>query len=222
MSVIPANASRGLGQSKLPPVLPVPRPGQGAYLAGGGDSISNAYPWADDSKSFQRFAADYLGGKTYAAQGHDGQRTDQILSTYAADVIALHASIVTVEGGVNNVFQNTSVNTIVPDLQAMVSAAITDGSLVCYIPILPWTNGTNAQNQTIDGINATMIAWMQAAHPTHIVADARALVGQFRPGGDANNHWDIQPRYSYDGIHYPVAGYQALGEFFAQRILGIV
>jgi lysophospholipase L1-like esterase len=207
-----------------PDTLPSARSGQTAYIGGGGTSISMGYYDGADhtATSYQRYAGDYIG-KSWAAVGHSGYRTDQILgasnSLYNSEVISAKFTYTIIEGGVNDVAQGVAQATIIANLKTMIDLVAADGGIAVYLPILPWSNGTNTQNGVVDAINAEVISYMQSTYPAHIVADARATVGKFRSGGTVGNLWDIKAEYNNDGVHFNVAGYQAIGNYIGAAIM---
>lgn len=212
----PTNLTKTASSTAAKKPLPDFRPGQIAYIGGGGDSISVGHTTSIQN-SYQKYAAAAMHRSWFAA-GHPGWRTDQILALYDTDVIAKHANYVIVEGGVNDIQQTIAQATIENNLKAMIAKAAADGSTVVFLPIMPWTNGNATQWSKIDSINTNMKSFMSTWYPKHIVCDLGPVIGQFRSGGATGNYWDLQTAYQSDGLHLSIAGNQAVGNFIATTI----
>lgn len=216
------NMSSSGGAVTVPGSLPAARAGQDAYLVSYGDSISiGASRGVNDS--YGKYTGEGIG-RSWLSTGHGGQTTSTLLSTYSTDVLAHKPNIVLLEGGVNDIAYagatpSSVVATVVANHQSMVNQAVADGAWVVFIPILPWANGNADQNTAIDDINAQLIAWMQATHPTHLIADMRALVGEPRDWGPPGNLWTIKTKYYDDGTHFNSLADQDMGAFMANLIL---
>lgn len=207
----------GIPKNALPPK----RPGQTYYYVGGGDSLSAAYPHMPiRDKSFQRYAAIRMGGVTFLAAGSAGMTTTQMKGAYNQIVLQYKPSIVTVEGGVNDIINaGSSEATIVSNLQWMVNTLVDEGILAVYLPMVPFGYGdVDANNRKADSINATMTEWMKMTHPGHLTVNANQLLGIERPTGDPGNLWHFKPMYNFDTLHLTEIGYRDWGLFIGDAI----
>ena len=155
---------------------------------------------------------------TYQNMGIGGQTSSQISARFNSDVVSYHPSIVLIEGGVNDIAQNsTDQNGYIANMKSMLDSCVAAGIIPVVLKILPWTAGTTVQNQTRDAWNVALTN-LVATYPTAILVDANSAVGQFRSGGDSGNLWNIQPSYDADGIHYNANGYAKIAQVVAGAI----
>jgi len=140
--------------------------------------------------------------------GIGGQTTAQILARFNTDVCASHPRFALLEGGVNDVNNGVATTSINSNWDAILQRCVDSSIKPIILLILPWSNGTNAQNRQVDTVNAHLVS--VASSYGAIVVDARSTVGQFRSGGTAGNFWDIQSTYNADGVHYNPSGYTAI------------
>ncbi len=160
-----------------------------------------------------------ITGYSYQNMGHGSDTTTVMANRFTADVINLHPRIVVMEGGVNDLHNNVGKSTFMANWTSMLNAAQASSSIskIIVLKILPWTNGTNAKNQTRDDWNASLET-LAAGYSKATVVDASSYVGQFRSGGDPGNLWDIQPAYSADGVHFTSAGHNQIAQALANAI----
>lgn len=173
-------------------------------LAGIGNSIMNGL----GQGSMVAYAANTLGVPFYISS-HSGHRT-QYIKTFIPAVIAAEPTDCVIEGGVNDVNTGDPESMTVGNYVEMVDALVVADIRPYIVLILPWTNGTNAQNQKIDSINAQLIG-LTTSYPTLKIIDSRSKLGKFRVGGPPGNYWDIKDIYDVDGVHMNAAAYQILG-----------
>lgn len=88
----------------------------------------------------------------------------------------------------------------------MVTAAQGNSSVekIVLVGILPWSNGTNLENTTVDTWNA-VLSGIASSYSKAVYVSAASMVGQFRVGGPVGNLRDIQPAYDADGVHFTPA-----------------
>lgn len=193
-----------------------------------GNSIMMGTPWnnsflispaLDDATKTIPYKVATHYGYTYQNMGIGGEGTDYIQPRFKTDVTDEKPIYAVFEGGVNDIYHGQYAAQAISNLHKMTDSCIVNGIIPVFVPILPWTNGTNTQNMSVDTINLDVIAYVRAAGG--IVADARTFVGTFRSGGTAGNHWDIQTtptNYDYDGVHFTVAGYTAISNVIIDSI----
>jgi len=149
--------------------------------------------------------------------GHGGDSTATIQARFQTDVVDLKPRYCLMEGGINAV-DTLTVAQQVANFQSMLTACQTNQIIALVLSTLPWTTGTNAQNQKIDQLNSQVQALMPSFPGARFI-DGRATIGQFRVGGDPGNLWDIQAPYdSGDGTHLTSAGYAQVAAVVASAI----
>ncbi|MFA6296113.1 MAG: chitobiase/beta-hexosaminidase C-terminal domain-containing protein [Patescibacteria group bacterium] len=163
-----------------------------------------------------------LTGYTYQNMGIGAQTSTQIAARFTQDMINLHPRVAVIEAGVNDFGSYdpaTSKATLLANWTSMLDAAQASDSIttILVVKILPWSNGTNSQMQIRDDWNSA-IATLAAGYSKAIVVDTSSYVGQFRPGGDVGNLWDIQAAYDQDGVHFTQAGNGQI----AQALAGVL
>lgn len=156
---------------------------------------------------------------TYQNMGIGGQTAVQVSARFANDVLPYYPSIVLLEGGVNDIAGGSTDQTAyINNMKSMIDGCVNAGIIPVVLKILPWTNGTTAQNQTRDTWNLAL-SNLVATYPTAILVDANSAVGQFRSGGDSGNLWDINPTYGDgSGIHYNASGYAQIASVVSKAI----
>jgi lysophospholipase L1-like esterase len=159
-------------------------------------------------------------GWSYQNLGISGQTTAQIAARVTSDMVNLHPQFAILEGGVNDVAGSVSLATTEANWTTMLTAAKNAGVVPVCLLVLPWTNGTNTQNQSVD----TMNTWLNGQCEAYggYTVDARPYVGQFRTGGNTDNLWNIRPEYMSVGdslqVHYSTLGYQAIARAILDRL----
>lgn len=151
--------------------------------------------------------------------GIGGQTTTQIAARFAADVVALRPRWCLINGGVNDIAGGViTESTFLANWTTMLDAAEAAGIYAICLPILPWTDGTAAQNRTRDTWNASLRTLIESYSCARYVADPLTLMAQSRVGGDSGNLWDIKTAYDLDGVHFTVAGYAMLARCIVRAI----
>lgn len=225
------------GQSTVTSYVPIKVFMAAPALVSISDSIMAGHPMhspyintaiAEDLGNTAPYIIEQLLSISAQNMGVQGEQTYSLVARFASDVVASKPKMVLIEGGLNdaagfdvhgaatNGSNPVTAQTTIDNIISMMNTANTNGITPVVLLLTPWTAGTNAQNTSVDSINAAIIA----AAPTYnaIVVDARATIGQFRNGGTAGNLWDIQPQYNYDGIHLSAAGKYAVANLIASRI----
>ncbi len=161
-----------------------------------------------------------ITGYTYQNMGKGSDTTAIITSRFTNDVINLHPRIVVMEGGVNDIYGGAVTKAqFLANWTTNLAAAQASSSIskILVLKILPWTNGTNVQNQTRDDWNAALET-LVANYSKATVVDASTYVGQFRSGGDVGNLWDIQTAFSADGVHFNQTGHGQIAQALVDSI----
>lgn len=159
-----------------------------------------------------------ITGYSYQNMGIGGQTTTQIVNRFVSDVVNTKPAVVVIEGGVNDVFDgDVTKETFLNNWKTMFDAAQANNINVLALKILPWTEGSNSQEQTTDDWN-NALASLATNYPNVIVIDTSSYIGQFRPGGDSGNLWDIQPVYDSDTVHFTAAGNAQIAQAIADAL----
>jgi lysophospholipase L1-like esterase len=207
MSWLILNLMTGRAPGAVVPPTPVTK------LSGIGDSIMDGV----GAGSMVQYAAATLG-VPYTVHGHSGYTMAALVTLFDTEVLPDAPSHAVLEGGVNDVNQGATAAAVVANWTAMLDKCVAADIIPVVVPILPWTNGTAAQNTTVDAINEQVLVLCASTYPTAIVADARSAVGQARAGGPEGNLWDIQTAYNSDGVHFTAGGEQAIGAVIAAAL----
>lgn len=150
-------------------------------------------------------------GWTVLNRGVNGERTDQIAARFDRDVLAHRPQIVVILGGVNDVYQGRSAESVIAQLDAMYRRAKAAGIPVIAASIVPFNTASADQNQRMHAINDWIKA--EAARDGNITfVDTRAAAAI--PGNID------RLASSPDGLHPSIAGYHRMGDAIAAAILG--
>lgn len=148
-------------------------------------------------------------GWTVLNRGVNGERTDQIAARFDRDVIASHPQVVVIIGGVNDVYQGRSVESVTEQLHAMYAQARAAKIPVIAGSIVPFNTASPEQNQRMHQINEWIKA--EASRDDNIsFVDTRAAAAI--PGNID------RLASSPDGLHPSVAGYHRMGDVIAVAI----
>jgi lysophospholipase L1-like esterase len=180
-----------------------------------GDSISAGSPlWDPDPAVRARIAApdERSQWEWWAARrdtrlefrnhGVYGERTDQIAARL--DAAAAGASVLVVQGGINDVAQRRSVEQAACELAAMVERGRTLGPEVALTDVLPWPNGDPRAADAIDLLNG-LIRELAARLEVPLLPFHDTLADPADPRKMAKGLSD-------DGDHPSVEGHRLLGE----------
>jgi lysophospholipase L1-like esterase len=148
-------------------------------------------------------------GWTVLNRGVNGERTDQIAARFDRDVVANHPQVVVILGGVNDVYQGRSVESVIGQLTAMYAKAKAARIPVIAGSIVPFNTASLEQNARMHAINDWIKA--EAARDDNVTfVDTRAAAAI--PG-----NIDMLAS-SPDGLHPSVAGYHRMGDAIAVAI----
>lgn len=159
---------------------------------------------------------DFFTANNYVGRGISGQTTPQFLSRFRADVIALNPKIVVINGGVNDIAENTG--DYDPDftfgnIQSMAELAQANGIAVILTSVLPashipWRTEIANVPEKISALNADIKAYAARKgfeyldYYTHMVDEQKAMTAL----------------YTSDGVHVTDDGYRIMEAMVKQRI----
>jgi lysophospholipase L1-like esterase len=180
-----------------------------------GDSISAGSPlWDPDPAVRARIRApdERSQWEWWAAQrdarlelrnhGVYGERTDEIAARL--DIAAAGASVLVVQGGINDIAQRRPVEDAARHLAAMVERGRALGLAVALTDVLPWPNGDARAADAIDRLNV-LIRDLAADRQVTLLPFHDTLV-------DPANPKRMDESLSDDGAHPSVEGHRLLGE----------
>jgi lysophospholipase L1-like esterase len=171
-----------------------------------GDSITEGSPYWD---SRRRIGNPMGQWEHWAALRHPelelrnfgiwGERTDEIAARL--DDAAAGADVLVVQGGINDIAQDRSVDVAEANLRAMVERAQEVELRVLVCDVLPWNNGWPEAEAPIRELNDRIGAFGVPLLPFH-----DTLEDPERPGR-------MKAEWTHaDGDHPSIAGYRRLGE----------
>ena len=137
-----------------------------------------------------------------------GQRTDQIARRLEA--CAADASVLVVQGGINDIAQHRPVERAAANLRTMVRLGRELGLAVALADILPWNNGWPLAEHPIRQLNELVHA-VAAEEGVLLLRFHETLEDSARPGR-------MREELTSDGDHPSVAGYRLLGELVAREL----
>jgi lysophospholipase L1-like esterase len=138
-----------------------------------------------------------------------GQRTDEIARRLGSAVRG--ASMLVVQGGINDVAQRRSLETAAAHLRAMVRRGLELGLAVALCDLLPWNNGWPGADASIRELNRRIQAICEE-EAVPLLPFHDTLQDPGRPGR-------MREAWTSDGDHPSVEGYRLLGEW-AFRVSG--
>ncbi|TFH43165.1 MAG: hypothetical protein E4G94_05225, partial [ANME-2 cluster archaeon] len=147
--------------------------------------------------------------RSYQNMGLAGDRTSGINNRFNSDVVDLSPEFVLIEGGVNDVNGRLSNELILANWNSMIQKAYSNNITPVIMLILPESRYDRAIQ--IDYLNEELIKISTNYSPS-IVVDATCYVGIYREGGPLGNCWDINPDYTYDGLHYNALGTERIAQ----------
>jgi lysophospholipase L1-like esterase len=137
-----------------------------------------------------------------------GQRTDQIARRLEA--CAADASVLVVQGGINDIAQHRPVEPAAANLRTMVRLGRELGLAVALADVLPWNNGWPRAEHPIRELNELVHA-VAAEEGVLLLRFHETLEDSARPGR-------MREELTSDGDHPSVAGYRLLGELVAREL----
>ena len=136
-------------------------------------------------------------------RGVNGERSDQIATRFARDVLDASPAAVVIIAGVNDVYQGRGADQVTRQLRTMYDRAAHAGIRVVAGTIVPYNTATADQNVRMQLINAWIRGQVQA-DPAVAFVDTRVAVAA--PGNP-----DLLAE-SPDGLHPSPAGYRLMAE----------
>jgi lysophospholipase L1-like esterase len=137
-----------------------------------------------------------------------GQRTDEIAARL--DSCAKDADVLIVQGGINDIAQQTSLDAAADNLRSMVARGKELGLDVYLVDVLPWNNGHPAADKPIAELNRR-IDDIASSEGVKVIGFHDALEDPGQPG--------VMPdKLTADGDHPSVDGYRVLGELVARQL----
>ena len=159
-------------------------------------------PGDDETSQYLYWAARTNPGMRFRNHGVGGERTDEIRRRLEDS--SVHADVIVVQGGINDVVQGRSIELAAEDLQAMVGRAAELAPLVLLADVLPWNNGWPDAEPAIRGLNELIARVAEAQQvarlPFHDTLEDAAAPGR------------MKAEWTPDGNHPSVEGHRRLGE----------
>jgi lysophospholipase L1-like esterase len=168
-----------------------------------GDSLTPA-------SQYEYWAAKQLEpGVKFRNCGVFGERTDQIAKRL--DECARGADVMIIQGGINDLAQGRSPDSVATNLRRMVRSAKAMKLRVVLANVLPWNNGYPRAVPRINRLNELIDRIGREEHVA--VADFYAALNDPRKPG-------VMPaKLTSDGNHPSIAGYRLLGKRLAPLLL---
>lgn len=159
-------------------------------------------PGDDETSQYLYWASRANPGMRFRNHGVGGERTDEIRSRLEQAVE--DADVIVVQGGINDVVQNRSIELAAEDLRAMVRRATQVAPVVLLADVLPWNNGWPDAEPRIRALNA-LIAEIGASEGAPVLPFHETLEDSHAPGR-------MRSDWTPDGNHPSVEGHRRLGE----------
>jgi lysophospholipase L1-like esterase len=180
-----------------------------------GDSITEGSPehdsrrGGDETSQWEYWAGHADPRLEFRNCGIYGQRTDEIAARL--DPCAVGADVLVVQGGINDIAQERSVEDAAADLRAMVRRGKELGLRVALADVLPWNNGWPDAEPPIRKLNALI---------ADIARDEEVLLLPFHETlEDPDHSGRMRDDWTHaDGDHPSVEGYRRLGELVARSL----
>jgi lysophospholipase L1-like esterase len=159
-------------------------------------------PGDDETSQYLYWAAQANPGLRFRNHGVGGERTDEIRARLEEAVVG--ADVIVVQGGINDVVQNRSIELAAEDLRAMVRRAKQVAPVVLLADVLPWNNGWPDAEPRIRDLNA-FIAEIGGSEQVPVLPFHETLEDPDLPGR-------MKAEWTPDGNHPSVEGHRRLGE----------
>ncbi len=171
-----------------------------------GNSITEG--WMEDTTSF-------FYTKNYINRGIGGQTTPQMLVRFRADVIDIHADVVVILAGINDIAGNTGPSTlemIFNNIKSMAEIARANNVKVILSSVLPaydfpWRPGMNPAEKVVK-LNQMINAY----------ANQNGIIYLDYFTSMADDKKGLKKEYTNDGVHPTLAGYKVM-EPLAERAI---
>jgi lysophospholipase L1-like esterase len=184
-------------------------------VAVAGDSISAGSPlWdpdqavrariasPDERSRWQFWASRAEARLEFRTTAVYGERTDQI--ALRLELVLPGADVLVVQGGINDVVQQRSVDEAAGNLEAMLDRGRAAGLALALADVLPWNNGDARAAEDIARLNA-LIRQLAATAGATFLPFHDTLV-------DAADPHRMGPGLTDDGDHPSIEGHRLLGE----------
>ena len=183
-------------------------------VVGLGDSITAGNPGYDPDPARQPFEGTDIESQYlyWAAQadpriefrnhGVGGERTDEIAARLEDGIDG--ASVLVVQGGINDIVQGRAIEDAAADLRRMVRRGKELGLGVVIADVLPWNRGWPDAEPTIRALNQ-LIRELAVEEGVPVLPFHDTLEDSDRP-------WRMREEWTPDGNHPSVAGHRRLGE----------
>lgn len=202
---------------------PGPRP-HNNVISGYGDSLM----WGSDASDQYHLNPTYQTWEllpqnwSHFNLGLPGWRLDTLILDYSSTVSPVYDpdapnSVLFINGGVNDIFNNRATNDIIDDYQALCSMAQTEGWLVVLSPIAICSDSYPGKPVDYDSKRDTVNAHMKDNWGTCADYFIDLTADPFL--GDAGDPDD--PTYINDGLHYTDAGYALWADYMVDGITAI-
>ncbi|MCE8423337.1 MAG: SGNH/GDSL hydrolase family protein, partial [Candidatus Methanoperedens sp.] len=192
------------------------------YMAFIGDSIISGFPehlsflQNEDVTDIQASIENKWSrkvDKSYQNMGFGGDTTGKLNSRFISDVVDLSPEFVLIEGGINdiNAYPVIDYTTTLDNWESMIQKASNKKITPVIMLILPDSRATNERSDNISYMNEQLIKLANLYSPS-IVVDARCYIGVQRASGPPGNCWDIDRKYTGDGLHYNSIGNERIAQ----------
>jgi lysophospholipase L1-like esterase len=176
-----------------------------------GNSITQG--WVEKRPAF--FTANH-----YAGRGISGQTTPQFLSRFRPDVLELRPQVVVINGGVNDIAENSGAydaRYTLGCIQSMAELAHANGIKVILTSVLP--AGSIPWRQEITEAPAK-IAALNAGIKAYAERKGFAYADYYAAMADAQKN--MKADYTSDGVHVTAAGYEVMEAIITEAISGLL
>ncbi|MCM1067540.1 MAG: GDSL-type esterase/lipase family protein [Muribaculaceae bacterium] len=151
----------------------------------------------------------FFADNGFIGRGISGQTTYQFLVRFRSDVVDLKPAVVVINGGTNDVAENThdfDIERTMDNIKSMVEIARANGIKVILTSVLPaagfrWNPAITDAPERIAALNAAIAAYAVESglhfvnyHPALLAPDARSL----------------NPAFANDGVHPTADGYEVM------------
>ncbi|MDR0738065.1 MAG: GDSL-type esterase/lipase family protein [Prevotellaceae bacterium] len=160
----------------------------------------------------------FFKDNNYAGRGISGQTTPQMLSRFRADIVALKPQVVVINGGINDIADNSvtyDLEFTFGSIQSMAEIAHANGIKVILTSVLPaakipWREEITAVPEKVDQLNAAIKAYCAAKGFIYVDYYTQLVSKDGSKGMTA--------QYTTDGVHVTVAGYEVMEKIVKQAI----
>jgi lysophospholipase L1-like esterase len=165
-------------------------------------------PDLDERSQWEYWAARADPSLELRNHGVYGERTDEIATRL--ETAAAGASVLVVQGGINDIAQGRPVGEAAENLGRMVRRGLALGLRVVVCDVLPWNRGWPRTEQRIRELNE-LVAGLARDEGVPLLPFHETLEDAERPGR-------MREEWTSDGDHPSVEGYRRLGELAASSL----